>query len=112
MECIANLISQSVLHDKSSIALLVVDPKSLNRAMSIAQVLNQQANRDVVYVAEHPLAVAESDGQIILAELGNVRREQVGNLHQQLQLQGKPVLGMIVLDAKTKAVIEKEITNA
>jgi len=106
------LISQSVLHDKSSIALLVVDPKSLNRAMGIAQALNQHANRDVVYVAEHPLAAAESDGQIVLAELGNVRREQVGNLHQQLQLQGKPVLGMIVLDAKTKAVIEKEITNA
>ncbi len=106
------LLSQSVLHDKSSIALLVADPKSLTRAMDIAQSLNQHANRDVVYVAEHPLAAAESDGQIILAELGNVRREQVVNLHQQLQLQGKPVLGMIVLDAKTKAVIEKEITNA
>lgn len=91
------LLSQSVLHDKSSIALLVVDPKSLNTAMGIAQVLNQHANRDVVSVAENPLAAAESDSQIILAELGNVRRDQAQNIQQQLQLQGKPVLGMIVM---------------
>ncbi len=106
------LLSQSILYDKSSIALLVVNHNQFNLATGISQFLNMQLEREVVYVAEHPLASSSAEAQIVLAELGKVRGDQVQKLHQQLQLQGKPVLGMIVLNPQKEITIANELFKA
>ncbi len=94
------LLSQHILHDKSSIALLVVDFNSLKTAAGIAEALNHYANRDVVYAADNPLMASRAEGQIILVEIGKLRRDDVKRTYQQLQLQGKPVLGILLINNK------------
>jgi len=91
------LLRHSILHDKSSIALLVVESNSLNAAAGIAQFLNNDANRDVVYIAENPIHASQAEGQILLVELGKLQRDNANKMSQQLQLQGKPVLGIILV---------------
>lgn len=91
-----NLLNQSILFDKSSIALLVVEQGSSKTAMEISQKLNDHAKRDLVYVAETPLAASRAEGQIVFVELGKIRNDQVIKFYQQLTLQGKPVLGLII----------------
>lgn len=94
-----NLLAEGPLAGASNIALISCG--NIPRAEGLAQLLEtacQKVNATSKVTLTNDFAFARNcQSQILLAAVGMTKRDEIYQLHQNLQLQGKPVTGLLIL---------------
>jgi len=95
-----SLLARGALAGSHSVALVPVglDPKAPAVQRLLSQ-LQQQLPHTELHCSTDLVGAADCDHQLLITSLGSATRSQLASLRQQLNLQGRPITGWLLLHA-------------
>jgi len=94
------LLSQGVLAGSRQLALIPVGLKAQDpRLQQLQAILRQQLPAAQLHCGTDLLAAGRCDQQLVITAPGAATRPQLAQLRQQLELQGRPLTGWLLLTA-------------